>query len=316
MLQTREFCLTKPFGAGPQSFCPNCYCYCCDGPASDCAEWDSHCKATHTDPSWVAMRAAYKANGGKPPAAGAAASSSAAPSAASRPSRYVKRWSCDKILEAVQQVYPVEVAEPSGFASGHSLRPYQRQSLAFMIHNERSTDAGLEGQRGRLVQHVTSRPKHYGGPIVTWKPANKADAQPVATVRGGRLCDEVGMGKTAVVASLVLANPASFKPVSDDAFAKLLTSQGTPHKFPLTCIVVNNTIVRQCAGSQHELGASAPGGLAAYAPGPIASCAGGPTRSKSSRRPSACASTTPTAPTRSKGWRSCATSTSSSRRRT
>jgi hypothetical protein len=58
---------------------------------------------------------------------------------------------------------------------------------------------------------------------------------------------QVGMGKTAVVAALVLANPANVKPVSDDAFGKLLTEQGTRHDFKVTVIIVNNTLVQQWA---------------------------------------------------------------------
>ena len=79
------------------------------------------------------------------------------------------RWKCDQILEGVQQVFPIETPEPEGFGDGLTLRPYQRQSLAFMLQNERSNAAELLGGDGQ---------------------------------RGGWLCDEVGMGKTAVCAAL------------------------------------------------------------------------------------------------------------------
>ena len=56
--------------------------------------------------------------------------------------------SADEVLEACTQVYPVEVAEPAGLLPSVQLRPYQKQSLAFMIDIERSTDVTLlAGQR-------------------------------------------------------------------------------------------------------------------------------------------------------------------------
>ena len=61
----------------------------------------------------------------------------------------------------IEQVYPVEAAAPAGLKA--TLRPYQAQSLAFMLDVERSTDALLRGDNG---------------------------------VRGGWLADEMGMGKT------------------------------------------------------------------------------------------------------------------------
>ena len=84
--------------------------------------------------------------------------------------------STDEVLEACTQVYPVEVSEPAGLEKNVRLRPYQKQSLAFMLDVERSTDATLIGRNG---------------------------------TRGGFLCDEMGMGKTAVLIALVVANPCA-----------------------------------------------------------------------------------------------------------
>ena len=86
-------------------------------------------------------------------------------------------------MEAVRQVYPIEASEPAGLLSSVKLKPYQRQSLAFMLQVERSQEADLLGERGQ---------------------------------RGGWLTDEVGMGKTMVTISLILANPA---PAAADAAA-------------------------------------------------------------------------------------------------
>jgi hypothetical protein len=113
-----------------------------------------------------------------------------------------------------------------------------------MIDRERSTDPGEQGQRGLLVQRKHSGYRRYmfGS---DWYTPDHITTRPA---RGGWLCDEVGMGKTAVIAALVLANQASVKPVPDDAFAKLLTPEGTPRDFAVTVVIVNNTLVQQWAG--------------------------------------------------------------------
>ena len=129
--------------------CPNCYCYVCDIPASKCDEWASHCKATHTSAHWRDARA-RKRNGG---AAGSSSDGGAAAGggggAAASSSNYpvwVQRWSCDRLLKEVEQVYPVEHGEPTGLLAGTTLRPYQKQSLAFMLHVERN------GHNGKLAE--------------------------------------------------------------------------------------------------------------------------------------------------------------------
>ena len=158
----RENCLNKRFVKGKESdACGNCYCYVCDAPVKDCPKWESHCKATHTSPQWRDERQRWR-SGGAAAAAPAAVPPADSPGAAARPQqhrRQVDRWSCDKLLAAVQQVFPEEAPPPAGFPSEFSLKPYQRQSLAFMLGVERSTDAALVGSSG---------------------------------FRGGRLCDEIG----------------------------------------------------------------------------------------------------------------------------
>ena len=80
--------------------------------------------------------------------------------------------------KAVQQIFPIETPDPPGLLDTITLRPYQRQSLAFMLNVERRTGNELppRGEHGAT---------------------------------GGWLCDEVGMGKTAVCVALCLAHPST-----------------------------------------------------------------------------------------------------------
>jgi hypothetical protein len=62
-------------------------------------------------------------------------------------------------------------------------------------------------------------------------------------------------GKTCVIAALVLSNPAAnLKPVSDAAFKLLTSPDGATHKYKVTVIVVNNTLVEQAS----SLGSATP----------------------------------------------------------
>ena len=72
-------------------------------------------------------------------------------------------------------IYPEEHDEPKGFAAGMTLRPYQRQSLAFMINVERSQDAALKGRQTHFGKHPLM---HRSGDV---------DG---TSVRGGWLVDE------------------------------------------------------------------------------------------------------------------------------
>ena len=176
-------------------------------------------------PSWVWERQQWRLHKGVPPPTTPAAADVAGPSSAGssgvpadnhRPRR-VERWPCDELLAAIQQVYPIEEPEPRGLEPSIKLRPYQKQSLRFMMDVERSTDASMLGHNGLTGLGV----------------------------RGGWLADEMGMGKTAVVTSLILANPSKAKSVPDKAFMGLLTGGGACHKYKVTLIVVNNTLVQQ-----------------------------------------------------------------------
>ena len=110
--------------------------YVCDAPVSSCKEWASHCKASHSAPNWVNARQRRKAAAIAP----RAVPSSEASLGSTHPFRkalHDPRWSCEKLLKAIECVYPVEAPDPAGFAVDATLRPYQRQSLAFMLDMER-----------------------------------------------------------------------------------------------------------------------------------------------------------------------------------
>ena len=96
-------------------------------------------------------------------------------------------------MKAIEQVWPVEAPAPPGLVIG-ALKPYQKQSLAFMLALERAPD-GSETAMGRtMVTGGLQGPQH---------------AKYVPAPRGGWLASEVGMGKTVVTIALVLANPLS-----------------------------------------------------------------------------------------------------------
>ena len=251
----RQNCASHPFVAGRESrHCSNCYCFVCDSPVSVCRSWREHCHATHESAEWRARRDAARAAANAASAAAAAdRSSSIAPSHVQiAPVVTAPRWSCDELLEKAQQVYPRETPEPPGLVAGTTLRPYQKQSIAFMLDVERSNDPKGEGR------------VHHPG------------VQEASVVRGGWLADEVGMGKTMVVTCCVLAEPAKdLKTIKDTTFASWLAAVRSPPKseagegdqddedqdededdkykdeteptlsFGLTLIVVNNTLVQQ-----------------------------------------------------------------------
>jgi superfamily II DNA or RNA helicase len=180
----RENCGKHKFELGNFTVtCTNCFCYVCDIPASDCAAWAAHCSASHSEPRWRKERERQRlARSSASTAAPAPAAPTAVRVAATAPARarMDAAWSCDRVMREVQQVYPVEVAEPhsAGLLPTVRLRPYQKQSLAFMLDRERARDAAGAGTGANCA------------------------------IRGGWLADEMGMGKTMVCISLILANPA------------------------------------------------------------------------------------------------------------
>lgn len=171
---SREHCLNFKFSPGAeQQHCPNCFCFVCDTPCTRCGEWFSHCKAVHSSVYWQQQRQQRQLAARATDASNATAKVSRGGGRGAGTSLGPELWSYDRMMEAVQQVFPLESPEPSGLATAIKLRPYQKQSLAFMLEKEQSVTKDLAGRRnGHLV-------------------------------RGGWVCDEVGMGKTAVTIACV-----------------------------------------------------------------------------------------------------------------
>ena len=208
---SRENCVVCRFMPGKEAeSCPQCYCYVCDAPVAKCAEWQEHCKAVHTDAKWQAARQAHKASKRAPaPAAAPAAAAPAAAAAPSSSSLAVQRmrliaavarkrpWSFEKLLKEVEQIYPRHATQPAGL-NHVTLKPYQLQSLAFM------QDIEANGPVGNV--HIPN----CGGSS-RFVMGERRDDHP--NVRGGWLCDEMGMGKTMCLISLVMSNrPRDAKP--------------------------------------------------------------------------------------------------------
>ena len=169
-------------------------------------------------------------------------------------------------------MYPEEQAEPAGFAPGITLRPYQRQSLAFMMNLETSTDPKITGGRQSTSDKGKGLREGHAvrGGFLVDEMVRALPIEPAAAAHAptcGLTCFLLrqGMGKTCVCAALALA---------------------TRHKGK-TVVLVNNTLVGQVraaprsapssAGYLPILGLHAP-------PSPLALlCASGATRSRSSR---------------------------------
>ena len=54
---------------------------------------------------------------------------------------YGGRWSCDRILKAIEQVYPVEESDPPGLQT-IQLRPYQKQARGLDLHQRACSEFG------------------------------------------------------------------------------------------------------------------------------------------------------------------------------
>ena len=109
-----------------------------------------------------------------------------------------------ELHDELRQVWPEEVSESEvpGLLSTCRLKTYQKQSLAFMLEVERSPPNG----KLRHEIHVGRSYNYKTGSQDRWLSSDVCAFN--RPVNSGLLCDSVGLGKTLVCISLVLANPA------------------------------------------------------------------------------------------------------------
>lgn len=190
----REHCVRFLFQQDPALYCANCYCYVCDAPVKDCPKWTVHCQATRTDHRWRNARIEHKlltappAAAPAPPFAGPLAHHPGQVQNHGGPLyRRITPALVQKLLEVVTRVYPSEHTPQTPFQT--KLRHYQKQSLAFMMDVEQSGTTWKADDTKR-----------------TYGPVENQSRPCLIATRGGWLCSEVGMGKSAVVVALVASS--------------------------------------------------------------------------------------------------------------
>ncbi|KAG0596709.1 hypothetical protein M758_UG278500 [Ceratodon purpureus] len=99
-----------------------------------------------------------------------------------------------------------EAAQPPGLSV--PLRPYQRQSLQFMLDSEQRDGGFLSVNYEPLQTNVGGMSPMYSASLnhlLLRKPHEETSG---STTRGGFLCEEMGLGKTIEILALILANPS------------------------------------------------------------------------------------------------------------
>ena len=160
---SREHCTLKPCGGWGrplnQSHRPNCYCYVCDSPWGSAATGPpTATRAARCPPGARRARTPPTPAPPRPPmppptrplprsrrarrrsiraAAAAAAAAGGGGGGGGGGGATTANYSITELMKQVTQVYPEEVREPQSMRSNLSLRPYQKQSLAFALNVER-----------------------------------------------------------------------------------------------------------------------------------------------------------------------------------
>ena len=114
------------------------------------------------------------------------------------------------MLRQLQQVYPIETPEPAGLLSSITLRPYQRQSLAFMLAIERGDNKAGAGEvwceQFNASEHRRHSKDTYERHLKGYTRRKKLEklrakipppADERRQVRSGWLCDEMVSGAAA-----------------------------------------------------------------------------------------------------------------------
>ncbi|GAB4812994.1 hypothetical protein N2152v2_000040 [Parachlorella kessleri] len=109
------------------------------------------------------------------------------------------RHSITGLMEAMERGELPAAPQPAGLTV--AMRPYQLQSLQFMLDCERG--------EGGFRRHFWLPMKAVGGEQWWYSPLLRRASQNVPSMPwGGFCCEEMGLGKTVEVLGLVLANPA------------------------------------------------------------------------------------------------------------
>ncbi|BBN00056.1 protein MpRAD5 [Marchantia polymorpha subsp. ruderalis] len=95
-----------------------------------------------------------------------------------------------------------EAPQPSGLSV--PLRPYQRQSLQFMLDAEHREGGLLSLNYHKLPSTPSGHSLMYSSTL-----GHLMETKESGTVRGGFLCEEMGLGKTIEILALILANPCT-----------------------------------------------------------------------------------------------------------
>ncbi|CAM6129371.1 unnamed protein product [Calypogeia fissa] len=103
------------------------------------------------------------------------------------------------LRELESNVYS-EAPQPTGLSV--PLRAYQRQSLQFMLDAEQRDGGLLSINYARLPTTVSGHSLMYSSTL-----GHLMETKEAGTVRGGFLCEEMGLGKTIEILALILANP-------------------------------------------------------------------------------------------------------------
>ena len=240
-------CVNYIFKEGPLKFCDQCYCYVCDGLASACGMWQTHCQASHENASWRQQRKVARQRKNAPPTAAnssssSSSSSSSAVAAAGSVGAFAtyqarmaqRRANAMQYALSYQQRQMQQRAGRNGLNLQSSLMQRIMNACSQIYPMEISSPAGLlqstvlRTYQKQSLAFMVNRERGTNDDDYKTAPMNrnlfrrqvgKSDyAHTFYGIKTGILASEVGMGKSLVCIALVLANKASCKRMSVQKF--------------------------------------------------------------------------------------------------